>query len=94
MIGSYLSADQFITNAPHGRTQFLAPSFTWRPTSRLEMNLNFEYRDMDPLIANGFPAIGRRPADIPITTYLGGDIGDHAERETQGHRRQPVLSAQ
>ncbi|MBV9037562.1 MAG: TonB-dependent receptor [Acidobacteriaceae bacterium] len=42
------------------------------------MNLNFEYRNMDPLIANGIPAIGNRPADIPISTYLGGDVGDRA----------------
>ncbi|MBV8708338.1 MAG: TonB-dependent receptor, partial [Acidobacteriaceae bacterium] len=77
-IYSFFSADQFITYAPHGSTQFLAPSVSWRPNRKLVMNLNFEYRNMDPLIANGIPAIGNRPADIPVSTYLGGDVGDRA----------------
>ena len=77
-IYSYFNADQFITHAPHGRTQFAAPGASWRPGQKLSMNLDMEYRDTDPLIANGIPAIGNRPADIPINTYLGGDIGDRA----------------
>jgi len=60
-----------MVHAPHGRTQFAAPSLTWRPSSKLTMNLNVEYRDMNPLILNRIPAIGNRPADIPISTYLG-----------------------
>ena len=77
-IFSYLNTDQFITHAPHGTTEFVAPSLSWHPNTKLVMNLDFEYRNMDPLIANGIPAIGNRPADIPITTYLGGDVGDRA----------------
>ena len=77
-IFSFFDANQFITYAPHGRTYFAAPSLSWRPTNKLILNANIEYRNMDPLIANGIPAIGNRPADIPITLYLGGDVGDHA----------------
>jgi outer membrane receptor protein involved in Fe transport len=77
-IFSYFNADQFITHAPHGSTEFVAPSLNWRPNAKLAINLDFEYRNMNPLIANGIPAIGSRPADIPITTYLGGDVGDRA----------------
>jgi len=78
VIVSFFDSDQFITLAPHGRTYFAAPSLTWKPTGKLTFNANIEYRNMDPLIANGMPAIGNRPADIPINLYLGGDIGDHA----------------
>jgi len=77
-IFSFFDANQFITYAPHGRSYFAAPSLSWRPTNKLTLNANTEYRDMDPLIANGIPAIGNRPADIPITLYLGGDVGDRA----------------
>jgi iron complex outermembrane receptor protein len=67
-----------MVHALHGQTQFAAPSVTCRPNQRLSMNLNVEYRNNDPLTANGSAAIGNRPADIPISTYLGGDIGDWA----------------
>lgn len=77
-IFSFFDADQFIVHAPHGRTEFLAPSISWRPNNELVLNANIEYRNMDPLIANGIPAIGNRPADVPITLYLGGDVGDRA----------------
>ena len=77
-IFSYYSSDQFITYAPHGQTFFVAPSLSWRPTDKLNLNANVEYRNMDPLIANGVPAIGNRPANVPISLYLGGDVGDHA----------------
>ncbi len=75
---SFFDADQFITYAPHGRSEFVAPSISWRPTRKLVLNANLEFRDMDPMIANGIPAIGKRPADIPISLYLGGDVGDRA----------------
>ena len=77
-IFSFFDANQFITYAPHGRSYFAAPSLSWRPTNKLTLNANVEYRNIDPLIANGIPAIGNRPADIPITLYLGGDVGDRA----------------
>ena len=77
-IVSYFDADSFIDHAPHGRTQFVAPSLAWRNGSDLEVNLDVELRDMRPLTGNGIVAIGNRPADIPITTYLGGDEGDYA----------------
>ena len=77
-IYSYFNSDQFIVHGPHGRTQFAAPGVSWRPNQKLSMNFNLEYRDTDPLIANGIPAIGNRPANIPIDEYLGGDIGDRA----------------
>jgi iron complex outermembrane receptor protein len=82
-IYSFFDSDQFIVHAPHGNTQFIAPSITWRPSKKLVANVDVEYRSMDPLIANGIPAIGNRPADIPISTYLGGDLGDksHVDRK-------------
>lgn len=73
---TYSNADNFITNAPHGKNTFVAPSLSWRPTNKFVLNLNFEFRDGYPLIANGIPAIGNRPANVPTNLYLGGDVGD------------------
>ncbi|HUL76653.1 MAG TPA: TonB-dependent receptor, partial [Vicinamibacteria bacterium] len=78
VVGEYLTADQFIVNAPHGRTKFIAPSLIYRPSSRLDLRLDFEYRDAEPRFSGGLPAIGDRPADVPVTTY----VGDFGDRET------------
>lgn len=59
---------------------FFAPSVTWRPTDRFETNLNLEYQhDEFPAQGGGaavIPAIGNRPASIPINTYLGDPVLD------------------
>ncbi|HEV3059813.1 MAG TPA: TonB-dependent receptor [Vicinamibacterales bacterium] len=75
VIGEYFSSDSFFTHAPHGKTQFVAPSLTWRPAVKFQANVNVEYRNYDPLLADGIPAIGTRPANIPVTTWVG-DLGD------------------
>jgi iron complex outermembrane receptor protein len=75
VIGEYFSSDSFFEHAPHGKTQFIAPSLAWRPAPKFQANVNVEYRNYDPLLADGIPAIGTRPANIPITTWVG-DLGD------------------
>jgi iron complex outermembrane recepter protein len=73
----YLDANSFRPRAPHTYSTFIAPSLSWRPNSDLEVNLNYEHRNLEPSLDNGVPAIGNRPANISIKTY-GGDIRDKA----------------
>ena len=50
----------------------VAPAITWKITDRTRLDLNFEYRTLD--IGSdqvGIPAIGRRPALIPLSRNLG-----------------------
>lgn len=75
VVGEYFSSDSFFNYGPHAKTQFIAPSLTWRPTPAFEANINGEYRNYDPLLADGIPAIGRGPSSIPVTTWVG-DVGD------------------
>lgn len=49
---------------------FLAPSLTWRPWSSTEFNLSFEYKNEQLFDDTGIPAIGNRPAPIPIRRTL------------------------
>ncbi len=53
---------------------FVAPALTWRPTDRLEFNLSYEHQEDDLNFANGIPALGRRPAPVPIS--FSSDDGD------------------
>lgn len=52
---------------------FFSPSLTWRPTDRFESNIEIEYQrnrftDVSDI---GIPAIGDRPAPIPLSRFLG-----------------------
>jgi len=93
-IFSFFDANQFITYAPHGRTYFAAPSLSWRPTNKLILNTNVEYRNMDPLIANGIPAIGNRPADVSDHALPRGRRRGPRQCETQASRLQWLISVE
>ncbi|MDD5033687.1 MAG: TonB-dependent receptor [Methylococcaceae bacterium] len=61
---------------------FLAPSLTWRPTDRTELGLTLEYQYDKLRWDDGIPAIGNRPANVPISRYLGDPISkDTQEKE-------------
>ena len=52
---------------------FFSPSLTWRPTDRFESTIEIEYQrnrftDVSDI---GIPAIGNRPAPIPLSRFLG-----------------------
>lgn len=73
----YLDRDTFQRFTFQNRV-FLNPSLTWRPTSKLEFNLSFEYRDEKATATGGFPALGNRPAPVPITRSFGDKgLNDH-----------------
>lgn len=61
---------------------FFAPSLTWRPNSRFEGNLDIEYQlnkftDVSDI---GIPAIGNRPAPIPLSRFTGDPAAQNTQR--------------
>ncbi len=51
---------------------FFAPTLTWKPTERTQFNLSLEYREVfEERLDFGIPAVGNRPAQIPISRYFG-----------------------
>ncbi|MGQ0591200.1 MAG: TonB-dependent siderophore receptor [Gammaproteobacteria bacterium] len=50
----------------------VAPSLTWRPREDTEVNLLVEYSHVDDSEDQGIPAIGNRPAPLPISRSLVG----------------------
>jgi iron complex outermembrane receptor protein len=65
---------------------FVAPSLTWRPVDRLEFNVDFQYQ-RDEFVEDGsdigIPAIGDRPANIPISRYVGDGVANRNSPNTQ-----------
>lgn len=74
---SYTNADSFRDFVFTDRI-FVAPSLTWRLSEDTEFNLNFEYKNTDFTLDHGIPAVGKRPAKVPISRNLG-------ERGTETH---------
>lgn len=46
---------------------FVAPSLSWKPSENTEVNLTFEYRKETDQFDSGIPAVGNRPAAVPIS---------------------------
>jgi iron complex outermembrane receptor protein len=55
---------------------FFAPSLTWFPTPRTEISLALEYKKDNKVTHWGIPAIGDRPAWVPISRFLGDRTSD------------------
>ncbi|MBM3553618.1 MAG: hypothetical protein FJX45_18185 [Alphaproteobacteria bacterium] len=69
---SYFRTDTF-RDFGNRETYMIAPTVTWRPTERFTLNVDGEYNAtywVDDLGDMGIPAVGRRPANIPISRYL------------------------
>ncbi|TAN47393.1 MAG: TonB-dependent receptor, partial [Methylococcaceae bacterium] len=61
---------------------FFAPSITWRPTDRTELGLTLEYQHDNMRWDDGLPAIGNKPANVPINLYLGDSVSrDEQDRK-------------
>lgn len=70
---------------------FIAPSLTWKPTDKFETNLDIEYQHdnwVDDGSDSGIPAIGTRPANIPISRYLQDG---HAARQYPNIQERQLL---
>lgn len=60
----------------------VAPSLQWKPGDRDVLNFRLEYQNDNGRYYDGIPAVGRRPADIPISTFLGWG-GDNEYQKQQ-----------
>jgi iron complex outermembrane recepter protein len=59
---------------------FIAPTLTWKPNEKFEANLELEYKHDTIVNDNGIPAIGTRPALIPLNrSLLDNDRGHKIE---------------
>jgi len=69
--GAYVHSDSFI-NFVNSQNAFVAPTLSWRPIEQFRLNIDAEYQNYIYLDVGdgGIPAIGRRPANIPISRYL------------------------
>jgi len=61
---------------------FLAPAITWNISDRTQANLLLEYQNDDYRADYGFPAVGNRPARLPINRSLS-DPAAHDGQESQ-----------
>lgn len=77
----YKNNDTFVDFLDDERI-FVAPALTWRPSERTEINVNLEYQHETDRYYGGIPAVGRRPAPIPISRYLGWGASKEQEFET------------
>jgi iron complex outermembrane recepter protein len=60
---------------------FLAPTLTWNISDRTQANLLYEYQNDDYRADYGFPAVGNRPAQLPINRSLS-DPAAHDVQES------------
>jgi iron complex outermembrane receptor protein len=62
---------------------FVSPKLTWKVTDRTQIDLEYQYFDQETVIDWGIPAVGNRPADIPINRYFG-EPTDRFPHQAQG----------
>lgn len=75
--GSYTDNQSFRDDVGNQRV-FVAPVVSWRPNEKFETNLELEYKHDWFNADYGIPAVGNRPAPIPITRTLK----DGSQRQT------------
>lgn len=65
--------------------KFVAPSLSWLPNDKFELNLNFEYRNDRFHGDGGIPPIGNRPANVPISfSFTDAPLVSTLESYTSG----------
>jgi iron complex outermembrane receptor protein len=68
---AYNQADSF-RDFVSSQNIFVAPAISYQPFERFHLNIGGEYQNLNFLDdESGIPAIGNRPAKIPISRYLG-----------------------
>jgi iron complex outermembrane recepter protein len=58
-------------NYAYTKRGFVAPVFSWMPTPSLSIRFYTEFLIQNSVNDQGLVAVGNRPANIPISTYLG-----------------------
>ncbi|WP_427551544.1 TonB-dependent siderophore receptor [Methylomonas sp. MS20] len=67
---SYMDANSFRDFVGRDRV-FVAPQLTWKPNDAFEINLGYEYKKDNIIGDRGIAAVGNRPANVPISRFLG-----------------------
>ncbi|MGH8611838.1 MAG: TonB-dependent siderophore receptor [Gammaproteobacteria bacterium] len=71
---------------------FLAPALTWKPSARSEVIFQGEYLRDERTRDTGIVALGRRPADIPISRFLNDPSNeDRSEIYRTGYELKQAL---
>lgn len=79
--GAYQNNNSFRDLISNDRYQ-ISPTITWRPTESTDMSINIEGVEQEFQTDFGIPAIGKRPAPIPISNTMGdtNDPMDHLSK--------------
>lgn len=73
----WLDAHEFIDRRYEQRL-FVAPSISWHPGEATSVSVSLEYRDEKSPSNPGVPALGDRPAPVPVSRYYGEpSMNDH-----------------
>ncbi|MEI8571472.1 TonB-dependent receptor [Methylomonas sp. LW13] len=74
----YLSSNSYIdvVNKERG---FIAPSLAWKISPRTQLDLDFRYHDVNGPTTFGVPAVGTRPANLPISRFIGERATDNGD---------------
>lgn len=67
---AYQNNEFFIDKMDQERV-FVAPSLSWKPSDRTEINLNLEYQYDTRTSYTGIPVLGNRPVNVPVTRFYG-----------------------
>lgn len=67
---SYMESGSFRDYVDRDRI-FVAPQLTWKPNDSLEVNFGYEYKKDHITGDRGIPAVGNRPANLPISRFIG-----------------------
>jgi len=50
---------------------FVAPSLTWKLSDRTQLDFDYRYNEANGHAYFGIPAVGKRPAKVPISLFVG-----------------------
>lgn len=77
IVGEHLDENSFIDYGYRER-EFIAPSLLWKPFAGTTILVQYEHRDEKLNDIPGIPAIGNRPAPVPISRFYGEPgLGNH-----------------
>ncbi|WP_445372146.1 TonB-dependent siderophore receptor [Methylomonas sp. HW2-6] len=74
----YLDSNSF-RDVVHKERGFVAPSLAWILSPRTRLDFDFRYHDVNGPTTFGVPAVGKRPANVPISRYFGEPALDGAD---------------
>lgn len=61
----------------------IAPSLTWKPSEDTRIDVQFEYSDTGWNYPTAIPAVGNRPANIPLKRFIGDGAASGTDWEAE-----------